>query len=280
MMLPIIEAGPTFERGQDFGTVLRRRRVGALLVSESAYHQEVTMPRHAHSAAMLCVVLDGLYVDIVDGRARLCEPATSLFLAAGEAHSNVLLSATARDLTIEIEECWLESLGVAPEALQPSAENTAPRAASIVPRLVQEFEQDDDLSGLALQGLVLELLVGIARSHRRSPGVPTWLERARIEMSDDLSGTARIDDLAARLGIHPVHLAAEFSRHFGCTIGTYLRRLRVMVACRQLSQTALPLKEVSAEAGFFDQSHFTRTFKSMLGMTPGEFRRRARPSSL
>jgi AraC-like DNA-binding protein len=51
-------------------------------------------------------------------------------------------------------------------------------------------------------------------------------------------------------------------------VGGYLRGLRLDAAARVLSGTGKPLAEVAADAGFYDQSHFTRAFKARFGMTP------------
>jgi AraC family transcriptional regulator len=74
------------------------------------------------------------------------------------------------------------------------------------------------------------------------------------------------------MGVHPVHLAREFRRHFRCTPGEYVRRLRVESAARALSHSDAPLAQIGLAAGFSHQAHFCRVFKRHTGMTPSEFR--------
>jgi len=71
--------------------------------------------------------------------------------------------------------------------------------------------------------------------------------------------------------VHPVHLAAAFRRHFGCTPGAYLRRARVERAAAMLKRR-LSLAEVALRCGFADQSHMTHAFRRTLGVTPGMLR--------
>jgi AraC-like DNA-binding protein len=74
------------------------------------------------------------------------------------------------------------------------------------------------------------------------------------------------------------HLARAFREHYGCSIGEYVRRLRIEAACEELSRANKPLSAIAAAAGFYDQAHFTNVFKAHVGVTPGQFRafRRAR----
>jgi AraC-like DNA-binding protein len=87
--------------------------------------------------------------------------------------------------------------------------------------------------------------------------------------------TFTLADLSTEAGVHPGYLAAAFRRHFGCTIGTYARHQRVALACRHLTGSDAPLAEIALLTGFADQSHFTRTFKRQIGLTPAAYRKAA-----
>ena len=75
----------------------------------------------------------------------------------------------------------------------------------------------------------------------------------------------------------PTHLARAFRRHFGDTPGTYLRRLRVERAARAIEDGDASLAEIAADAGFTDQSHMGRAFRSVKGTSPARWRA-ARPA--
>ena len=78
--------------------------------------------------------------------------------------------------------------------------------------------------------------------------------------------------VAAAVEVHPSHLARVFRKFYGCTLGDFLRRVRLEHAVQALSRQEKSLAEVALAAGFCDQSHLTRAFKSHLGMTPAKFR--------
>jgi AraC family transcriptional regulator len=69
-----------------------------------------------------------------------------------------------------------------------------------------------------------------------------------------------------------MHLAREFRRHFGCSVGEYGRKLRIDLVCVELVRTRAALSEIALACGFFDQSHFTRVFKRQTGFSPAAYR--------
>jgi AraC family transcriptional regulator len=72
--------------------------------------------------------------------------------------------------------------------------------------------------------------------------------------------------------VHAAHLARVFRKFKGCTIGDYVRGLRVQHACRRISGSDDSLADIALAAGFSDQSHLSRTFKQHTGMLPSQFR--------
>jgi AraC family transcriptional regulator len=141
-------------------------------------------------------------------------------------------------------------------------------------RLYGEFRQEDDVSTLAIEGLILELLAEGART-RRTAGtetLPVWLKKARGILEDDFLRKRSLGELAAEVGVHPVHLCREFRNRYRTTIGNFVRRRRAEHACALVAEADRSLAQVALECGFADQSHFTAVFKRFIGTTPAEFR--------
>jgi AraC family transcriptional regulator len=67
-----------------------------------------------------------------------------------------------------------------------------------------------------------------------------------------------------------------FRQQYGCTVGDYVRKLRLDFASRQLATSSASLAAIALAAGFADQSHFTKAFRRASGMTPAEWRRHFR----
>ncbi len=81
----------------------------------------------------------------------------------------------------------------------------------------------------------------------------------------------RSSELEAVTGLGRYDLARQFRIRFGTSPYRYLLLRRLDAARERMSQDTLA--GVAAEAGFADQAHFTRRFKSAVGLTPARYRR-------
>jgi AraC family transcriptional regulator len=146
-------------------------------------------------------------------------------------------------------------------------------STSIAWRLAAELRAQDESWPLAAEGLALQLLALAARvdapaTRRR----PCWLRDAQELLHERSPQAASLSELAAEVGVHPAHLARSFRQAYGVTVGEYARALRLEWAADRLGDDMLSLAQVAAEAGFADQSHFTRAFHGWAGTTPGRYR--------
>jgi AraC family transcriptional regulator len=148
----------------------------------------------------------------------------------------------------------------------------AAAATSICCRIAAELRAGDESWPLAAEGLVLQLLSMVGRAEMRPPRRAGWLHEARDLLHERAPHAATLSELAAAVGVHPVHLARSFRREYGLTVGAYARGLRLEWAAARLTDAHASLAEIAAEAGFADQSHFTRAFRAYAGVTPGRYR--------
>ena len=153
---------------------------------------------------------------------------------------------------------------------KPSFSITMPRNSlpEIFLRMYYKFREMDDDSLRALEQALLD-----GRSVTNSGRTfPKWLERVRNILEQRFAEPFKLSEIAAEAGVHPVHLAREFRKHYGTSVGEYLRRVRIEYACRELMGSNAAVTNIAFAAGFADQSHFSRTFKRLCGTTPGRYR--------
>ncbi|MBL8174711.1 MAG: helix-turn-helix transcriptional regulator [Bryobacterales bacterium] len=142
-------------------------------------------------------------------------------------------------------------------------------AAHLASRVYAAFLDGD---GDRAESLLYELMKAMKRDEWEIvQNEPKWLWEAREQLRESILGRTSLFEIATRLGVSPSHLATAFRRFHRCTAGDYVRRLRVEHACRKIAGGA-ELAGVALDAGFCDQSHFTRAFRQVMGVTPGEYR--------
>jgi AraC family transcriptional regulator len=260
--------------GSFYGKTTLRREVSGLVFAESVYREELRIPKHEHANAFLNLVLEGTYTEVCGSRTRTRGPSTLALHPSGEVHADDWHGVGGHVFHVEISPSRLEHVRAYSPVLDTPQDFLGGLPVWIATRLYQEHCRNDGVSSLVMEGLVLEILAECSRRcagdpERKPPG---WLQRVRELLDVRFAENLTHEVVAAAAGIHPVHLARVFRQHYGCTLGDYVRKLRLDFAARQLIITDEPLIGIAYAAGFSDQSHFTRTFKRQTGMTPAAFR--------
>lgn len=83
-----------------------------------------------------------------------------------------------------------------------------------------------------------------------------------------------IGELASEVRLSPWHFIHLFKSQTAVTPKQYILQLRMKRAESLLDNSFLSVKEIAADVGFADRSHFSREFKRYWGMTPSEIRER------
>jgi AraC family transcriptional regulator len=257
---------------------MKRLAVEGFTLSETGYSPHSRVPVHSHEHAFFYTLLEGDYTDVFGTRSLTVGQPSVVFHPAGESHSHHAGACPTRCFNIDVGPRWIARAGDYGIALDSPVEIRGAFLAFLTARLYREFQEPEGAALLAIEALALEILVECSRralppSERTPPG---WLNRARDLIHDGFRDKLTLEAIARETRVHPVHLARAFRQHFRCTVGDYVRELRIAHACRQIAQTDAPLVEIALAAGFADQSQFTRVFKRVVGVTPARFRSAAR----
>lgn len=111
-------------------------------------------------------------------------------------------------------------------------------------------------------------------SERLSPkpvGKEPWaVEVAREYLEDDPAGNVSLEDLSRITNLSPYHLCRVFKREVGIPPHAYQINVRLDRA-KGLLLEGWRISEVARRSGYYDQSHFTHSFKRLVGVTPGSY---------
>lgn len=264
---------PALAPGSYFGHTAGRREIAGLILTESAYAPDTYIPTHCHENAFFYLVVQGACQETSQGRECVAEPSTLILHPQQAPHANHWIGTAGRCFHVEFDAGWRQRLCDQGLRLDGPAEHHSGLPVWFATRLYREFLQTDAASPFAIEGLTLELLAEFVRAPEASASSrpPRWLEEAREFLHAHFAEGLDVETIAQVVDIHPAHLVRAFRRQYRCTMGDYVRNLRIEFACRQLSLGRVSLADIALAAGFSDQSHFCKTFKRIIGLTPTQY---------
>ncbi|MCG8435083.1 MAG: AraC family transcriptional regulator [Gammaproteobacteria bacterium] len=255
---------------QEYG--LNRYYREGVELTEYRFSGGTVLHEHEHARASLNLIIFGGLVEYAANAKYTFEALTCSFYPADHCHSVKIGAAGARGFHIELDEWWLDRVSECVDLPNMVTDSNGGDLAWLLTRLYWEYRHRDPLTPMAVEGLLLESLAVIAKTkmkYRLRP--PAWLDTAVKLIHAQYKKNLTIDGVAQEIGVHPVHLSRVFRQCMGVGPCDYLRRLRVQYACREMASKKTRLIDIANEAGFADQSHFTRTFKQITGITPRVF---------
>lgn len=256
------------------GEKLKSLEIDGFAFTETLHKPHQRLARHYHEHANIAFILNGSFTEILDRRSFDCRPQSLIIKPAGEAHANLYGRDGMHCFLIEVKSQKIESLRSVSKTFDEINHIRGGLFSMLAMRIWKEMRLMDSASPLAIEGLSFELVAELARHSRLVSErlLPHWLKRVREILHAHFSESMSLANVAKIVDVHPVHLAREFRKFYGCTLGEYVRGLRIEFACRQLSTSDMSLVEISLAAGFSHQAHFSRIFKHQIGLTPSEFR--------
>lgn len=260
--------------GQFYGTNVRSWRRPGMMLSETHYSPNLKVPRHEHEPAYFCFLLDGGYWEQYGSRRVTYRPHSIVFHPAGDLHRGRIGSSGGRCFNIQLKPEWLNRMHQHDEVPDEPVDRHSGELVWLGLRMHRVFRRREPGSDLTVEGLTLEMLGSLLAENRKlDPRIPEWLKAADEIVHEEFASPLTIAAVAEDLDVSPVRLSRAFRGYFKESMGERLRRIRVDYAARRLREDDAPLSTVALDAGFADQSHFTKVFRRATGFTPAEYRR-------
>jgi AraC family transcriptional regulator len=239
------------------------------------YQPSAAMAPHDHETASLNIVVNGDFLERIGNSERNYAKGYVAFCPAGMRHSQQFGRSGARQIIFAPQASWIDYLADCKLKL-----DDAPYAGSHIirhlgDRLLDESRNDDAFSLAAREGILLEIVAAFGRNSstsKPSSNPPAWLCAAREFMHAHALAPLSMKRIAKAAGRHEIHLAREFRRYFGASVGAYLRRLRIEHAARLLLEPQTSISEIALICGFASHSHLCREFRAHYGVTPSQYR--------
>ena len=142
--------------------------------------------------------------------------------------------------------------------------------------------QDGSYAARCIADALVSLRAACDLAAARSPGpiagspAPAQIIRMLKIMDANLANRVRIKNIAAAAGLSRSSFSRVFLRSVGESPGRYLRRRRIELAQNLMLSTRKSLAEIALECGLSDQSHLTKSFRRVVGISPAAWRRSRR----
>jgi AraC family transcriptional regulator len=247
---------------------------GGITVHEASFEAGADIPLHVHDAAVISLIVRGVATEQISSGTQDIG-AQDLILTPAYSLHGYHFRESGKWVNMQFSDDWFARLSdgnrLPHEKSRIIRSDTAAAWAS---RIHSEIHQRDNVSTLAIDGAMMLMMADLARARIDGASTrPRWLRRVEEAIEASIASPPSVEELAAIAGVHPTHLLRTFRRYQGATISNFIRQRRIQRARTEVAQAKRPLSMIALDAGFADQSHFTRVFKQTFGETPGQYAR-------
>jgi len=141
--------------------------------------------------------------------------------------------------------------------------------------LLREQNESGVLHDITMNTLLNALLITIMKSVTvsKKPEMKTRIAKIIDYIEQNYMKEIHLQDLSSLFYISDYYLCHEFKKYTNRTIVQYINATRILNAQRQIMETSHSFTTIAADTGFSSLTHFNRTFKAVVGMSPSAFRK-------
>lgn len=262
----------TLAQGEYYSGTESQTKFKKFILTKKVHSKGESLPNHLHNNAYITNVIRGSFSEKYDHKERQCCPNTVIYHPPYEKHSDKFYE-DGFLFNIEIEKSYFEDLLNQYPTLDIPADCSYNKISALFNKIYYESINNDDFSEITISGL-LEEIFSLINKNNNIPDIssyPYWLILVKEILHEERVSNISLEKISKEINIHPVHISRSFRKYFGITPGEYLRKLKAKNACIMIKEKKYPLSKVAVETGFYDQAHFTKIFKKIVGLTPLQY---------
>ena len=254
--------------GKYFGLDIKSRENEFVKLSITSYEPHDVLAEHYHENSYLSILMTGSYLERNNAEKIEVEPGDILFRPGGYDHGNFFMASGGRCFNIEFKKDWAIAMDIRinlPDTHQLYQPGTHPSLYRVMYGFLSGNQWDMQLEGIS------DWLFNINSDVTKGSSL-RWIDGVKAILENEMECVHSIQSLSERVFIHPVYLSGAFKKRTGLTVGEYQKKVKLSHAVNLLTRTSLPVNDIAARCGFFDNAHFGHSFKSVYGLSPGKFR--------
>lgn len=129
------------------------------------------------------------------------------------------------------------------------------------------YSMDDEIIGLAC-------IARSAESDNETLRPYVAMNEVLEYIREKYASAIKIEDLARVVHLSPSQLERNFKKVFNITPNRHIQDVRIRAACNLLLSTNDTVATIALDSGFYDHSHFARTFKKVMELSPSDYRKK------
>lgn len=261
-----------FDEGKYTGQLLKKVETENFIVSVTEYLKTNCESRfHFHKNPHISFLFKGVDIESRGKNSSYTRKAGDIFFYdAEESHRTVKTIYDSKNINVEFKQN--ETLKTYfKNSIHQESFNHNPNNNLLALQILRELQLNDDFSQLSLETLCGGFL---NRSNQENTEYkPNWVGIIEDFLNTNWQSKNTLPELSQIANVHPVTISKNFNHYFLCSYGEYVRKLKISRAIPMIKSSELSLTEISYLCGFSDQSHFTRTFKTLTGFLPKQYQK-------
>ncbi len=240
--------------------------------------ESLSFPEHLHNHMEMLYVTDGCIDVSVMGRHQLLCPGDCAVIFPEQIHSYHTAGKSLMFLLI----CETSLTGAFLHSIQKNRPANpflnANEIHSDVPAAFRRLDESDIPDNILLgsawiQVILAHLLPLLELEDAKQPEGADLTYRLVQYIMKHFQEPLSLDILAKELHVNKYYLSHTFSERLHMSFPSYINRIRLEYALQSMRSTDKTLTDIWSDAGFESQRSFNRTFQTVMGMTPSEYRK-------
>ena|SRR5258708_231272 len=227
--------------------------------------------KHEHEHANLVFILDGGCIEKRQHHSYERRATDLAFLHAGEAHETSFTETPSRYISLDIKpEVFAENNINEREILNTIKKS--PDAKFLILKMYRELLYNDNHMADSVKMLFLEF-ASLSRVIGSVKNPPAWVGIVHALLNDKWNETITLKELSLASGVNRITISKHFPAYFACTLGSYLRKLKVERSLSLIKHDGASLTQTAYSCNFSDQSHFIRNFRAYTSLSPKQYKK-------
>ncbi len=257
------------DAGKYYGNTVKELELDHFNLTLTVYRPGETVPKHTHENSYLSLLLAGSYSEEGGKLQHILKAGNSIFRSSVHEHTNTFGKVTGKCFNLEIKS---DTSHVLDPWLPKDRSFTLKHPLLELYRLYYLFLQTSSSDTLDL--LSFEVISQLTQTQRTEKhGKAVWISQVKELIHDTPEKQHRLEEIAHLVKVHPVYLVRKFKEKTGLRLWEYITRVRLEKSAIRIITGEMNLTQVAYDCGFYDQSHFSRSFKAYFGTSPNQFRK-------